>query len=68
MASHVSHFVGPALAQSLPCRKPTLPHKILEMMPFDIVREIADVDAAVLLRRLADVGHDLLASGLSFFV
>jgi hypothetical protein len=38
----------------------TLTHKILEMMPLDIVREVSDVDTSVLLRVFAHVGHHLL--------
>lgn len=37
----------------------TLSHKILEVMPFDVVGQIADVDAAVLLRSFPNVVHDL---------
>jgi hypothetical protein len=37
----------------------TLSHKVLEMVPFDVVGEVADVDPAVLLRRLLDAAHHL---------
>lgn len=37
--------------------KLTLSHEILEMMPFHIVGEVADVDASVLLRVLTHSLH-----------
>ena len=42
----------------------TLTHEIFEMVPFDVVGKIANVDAAILLRRLANAGHHLFL-GLS---
>lgn len=39
----------------------TLSHEIFEVVPLDIVREIADVDAAILLRRFPDVVHGLFS-------
>ena len=37
----------------------TLAHKVLQMVPLDIVREVADVDTAILLRVFANVLHHL---------
>lgn len=45
----------------------TLSHKILEVVPFDIVGQIADVDAAVLLRRFPNVVHDLFTMSGAVF-
>lgn len=47
--------------------KLTLPHEIFEMMPFDIVSQIADVDTTVLLGRLAHGLHHLLFSSSTIF-
>src|SRR5262249_49842776 len=38
----------------------TLTHEIFEVMPLDIVRQVADVDSTVLLRVLTYARHDLL--------
>lgn len=38
-------------------------HEVFEVVPLHIVGEIADVDAALLLRVLAHVAHDLLFVG-----
>lgn len=46
----------------------TLTHKVFEVMPLDIVGEIADVDATVLLRVGADVRHHLFFVGCPFLV
>lgn len=43
-------------------------HKILEVVPFDIIGEVADVDAAVLLRRLPNVAHGLFPMGRAVLV
>jgi hypothetical protein len=37
-----------------------LAHEVLEVVPFDVVGEVADVDAAVLLRVVAETSHHLL--------
>ena len=37
----------------------TLAHKVLQVVPLDIVGEVADVDTAVLLRVFANVLHHL---------
>ena len=66
--NHVSLWT---LAASQPTRvaeKPTLSHKVLEMVPFDVVGQVADVDPAVLLRRLANVVHGLLSVCRAVFV
>jgi len=42
-------------------RRLTRSHKVLKMMPLNIVRKVADVDAAVLLRSLPKVLHHLLS-------
>lgn len=42
-------------------------HEIFEVVPLDIVGEVADVDATVLLGGLADVAHHLLLSYLAVF-
>lgn len=46
----------------------TLSHEVLEMVPLDIVREVADVDSAVLLGGFANIIHHLFSSNGSFFV
>lgn len=46
----------------------TLSHEILKMVPLDIVRKIADVDPAVLLRGLANVIHHLFSSSGPFLI
>ena len=38
----------------------TLAHEVFEVVPFDVVGEVADVDTTLLLRALADVAHHLL--------
>ena len=38
---------------------PTLPHEIFEMMPLDIVSQIANIDTAVLLGRFSERIHHL---------
>lgn len=38
------------------------------MMPFDIVRQVADIDATVLLRVLPDGAHHLLSRLLAILV
>lgn len=45
----------------------TLSHEIFEMMPFDIIGQVADVDSAVLLRGFADGLHHLLFRSGSIF-
>lgn len=46
----------------------TLSHKVLEVVPFDVVGKISHVDTAVLLGGLADVGHHLLASNSAILI
>jgi hypothetical protein len=61
---------------SVPCIPPafrgveslTLSHEVLEMVPLDIIREIADVDSAVLLGGFTNVVHHLFSGDSSFFV
>jgi len=61
---------------SVPCIPPafrgveslTLSHEVLEVVPLDIVREIADVDAAVLLRRFPDIVHGLFSLNRTILV
>lgn len=38
----------------------TLSHEVLQVMPLDIVRQIADIDAAVLLRRIPNALHHVV--------
>ena len=38
----------------------TLSHEVFEVMPFDVVGEITDVDTTILLRRITYVRHHLL--------
>lgn len=45
----------------------TLSHKVFQMMPFDIVREVAHIDATVLLGRLAHGLHHLFFGGSAIF-
>jgi hypothetical protein len=37
----------------------TLAHEVLQVMPLDIVRKVADVDTTVLLRRIPNTLHHL---------
>lgn len=46
----------------------TLSHKVLQVVPLNIVREIANVDSAVLLRGFTNIRHHLLASHSPFFI
>lgn len=41
----------------------TLSHEIFQVMPFDVVRQIADIDATVLLGRVANALHHRLFAG-----
>lgn len=41
----------------------TLSHEILEVAPLDVVRQVANVDAAVLLRIVAGIGHGVVLGG-----
>ena len=38
----------------------TLAHEVLQVMPLDIVRQVANVDAAILLRRVANTLHHVV--------
>jgi hypothetical protein len=45
----------------------TLAHKVLEVVPLDVVREVADVDTTVLLRMLAHAVHHLFFGDHALF-
>ncbi len=45
----------------------TLSHKVLQMMPLDVVRQIADIDASVLLRRVSETLHRVLFAPSAVF-
>ena len=47
---------------------PTLSHKVLQVMPFHIVREVADIDTAILLRRVSNAGHHLFLGDGTFLL
>lgn len=43
-------------------RERTLSHKIFQVVPLNVIRQVADIDPAILLRLVTDVVHHLLAS------
>ena len=45
----------------------TLSHEIFQMMPLDIVGQIANIDTTVLLGRIADVLHHVFFGYSTFF-